>query len=220
MPSDNSVALDTYGTDGNLSLDRDENRRPSQSRLSEQLVDAISFKVILITLIILLLFNFTFPVIIDYGSKNYTFWLHSIVANETLSEVEKLSVLDQYILDMSYQPLFAGTQLTDDEVPYILSLQVIPLIPGNVVYAGARISLVRISATQTFTFNSTGVNGKDMYYTSAIFNVQPTLRTQALFNVIETMVVCFVLLSKIYLHSFSHRNSLIFVSLRPILNDC
>ena len=164
-----------------------------KSKLGSQLTDAITVKVVLITLVMLLILPLTFYYIDDHGRYNYTLWLHSMLSSPQVSEVSKQSFYNQYIIDMQYQPSFYDVDLHKNQAFYLLQLLVHPENVPPYQVDPSYIAGLRSEAVTSFSFTST-VNGQ-VYSTSALFSLNSAMRTVAFFNIILTAIVCCLLVA-------------------------
>lgn len=165
-----------------------------QSKLGSQLTNAITVKVVVITLVMLLILPLTFYYVDNSGPYDYTYWLHTVQTDLTMSYASKISFLNQYVLDMQSQPEYFDL-ISSPDTYYLLQLQVTPLVNNSYVtnYPSV-IDELRDSALHTVQF-VTKIN-ETTYNTKAVFSLNSYLQTLALFNLILTLAVCVLLVGK------------------------
>ena len=171
------------------STSNDNRQSLERSQLSGQLTSAITFKVIIIVLVVVTHFNLTFYNASDEGAKNYTIWLHNILANSTLSQDVKLDILKQYVSDLSVQPYFGKSMLGARKSRFLLALSISPSVDGFLPLT-YDLSNRRIESIEVVTVSSATQN------TTACFDSEPYYRTLALYNMVVNVIVCIVLFRK------------------------
>lgn len=162
-----------------------------QSKLGSQLTNAITLKVVVITLLMLLILPLTFYYVENNGPHDYTYWLHTVQLDTAMSHVSQISFLNQYVLDMQSQPEYFDL-INSPNTYYLLQLQVTPLVNTTyVVNYPSIINELRDVALLTVQFvtESNGIT----YTTKAMFSLNSSLQTLALFNLILTLAVCVLL---------------------------
>ena len=162
-----------------------------QSKLGSQLTNAITVKVVVITLAMLLILPLTFYDVENYGPYDYTYWLHTVQLDKNMSHISQMSFLNQYMLDMQSQPEYFDL-VSSSSTYYLLQLQVTPLVNTSyVVNYPSIIDGLRNDALLIVQF-VTERNGTT-YTTKATFSLNSFVQTLALFNLILTLAVCVLL---------------------------
>ena len=103
-----------------------KNSANSQSKLGYELTAAISFKIIVVTLIMLVVLPFTFLRVTDHGYMNYTRWLHQTLARDTqfTSTTQMTPIIDQYLNNMRMQPVVFGIAMPMPSTYYLVQFKV------------------------------------------------------------------------------------------------
>ena len=103
-----------------------KNSANSQSKLGYELTAAISFKIIVVTLIMLVVLPFTFLRVTDHGYINYTRWLHQTLARDTqfTSTTQMTPIINQYLNNMRMQPVVFGIAMPIPSTYYLVQFKV------------------------------------------------------------------------------------------------
>ena len=195
-----------------------------RSVLGQKLSEAITLKVIVLTLLMLVILPQTFvqyqAVSVDPLTK-YTKWIHDQLATTQISDLGMLLLLpcdrphsfyfllgesamvDQFVQDMAEQPAFYGQNLVGAPSTYLLLyLRCDPsppgMLPGPIVdHSGYRSTLrsdvvheVYFSTIVNETDPVTGSQQTVTYVTEAAFNMNPLLRSTAIYSIFTRLVIC------------------------------
>ena len=103
-----------------------KNSANSQSKLGYELTAAISFKIIVVTLIMLVVLPFTFLRVTDHGYINYTRWLHQTLARDAqfTSTTQMTPIVNQYLNNMRMQPVVFGIAMPMPSTYYLVQFKV------------------------------------------------------------------------------------------------
>jgi hypothetical protein len=172
-----------------------------QSKLGSQLTNAITVKVIALTLVMLVVLPLTFYMPSDRGAEHYTDWLHNTQMDQSQSYESKSAVLQQYLTDLEYQPaLFDEPGNNFPTTYYLLQLQATPLVNGYVVDHQSFLNGLRSEAIIRTHRESYDSATNITYITSAVFNMNPLIRTLAIYNILLTILMYSILIGMQYIY--------------------
>lgn len=161
-----------------------------QSKLGSQLTSAITIKVIAIILIMLIILPLTFYEPTDTGPYNYTLWLNNAQANSSIGYDAQNAIYNQYISDMQSQPAFYGFSDVNNTY-YLVQLNVTPFVEGFTFDEQSFLNSLRPPVVRRYYISLT--NNDTLFYSRAVYNLNPLLRTDALYTIILTVVIIILL---------------------------
>ena len=161
-----------------------------QSKLGAQLTDAITKKVIILVLVMVILLPF-----VNYSPANYynefaVTYLHSVNKNLTMNSTMKEAALQGFLAMVAHDP---EDNPATNSYPFLLYLEMSPSYNETIVYKPYQLDYIREANQEPMAYTDY-VDGVKVH-TKAIFSDMYTFRQTAQLEILMTLFIGFLLVA-------------------------
>lgn len=182
-----------------------------KSRLGSRLSEVITHDAIIVVIAMIVVLPFLLYNPIDTTPTHGIDYINSINMNPSINETTKKSIVSMYI-NNQIQPADVGIAPTG----VLLSLLIVPLYPPNeyAYFDQEEINSLRPSSIEYFSVSYTDPVSLTVYSTTASFSIEDSIQLAAIYTMILTAIIIFLLMIGIVVFTYDMRRLI----LKPIEN--